>query len=90
MEALENEIKQLIIDSLKLEGVTPDSIDPAAPLFGDGLGLDSIDALELAMEVRKRYGVRTSADDAQNRQIFASVRSLAAFVAAHRNPPAGK
>jgi acyl carrier protein len=89
MEALEKEIKQLIIDSLKLEGVTPESIDPAAPLFVDGLGLDSIDALELAMEIRKKYGVRTSADDAQNRQIFSSVRSLAAFVAANRNPPAG-
>lgn len=89
MEALEQEIKQLIIDSLKLEGVTPESIDPAAPLFVDGLGLDSIDALELAMEIRKKYGVRTSADDAQNRQIFSSVRSLAAFVAANRNPPSG-
>lgn len=84
MEALEQEIKQLIVESLNLDGVTPESIDPAAPLFSGGLGLDSIDALELAMALRKRYGVRTSADDAQNREIFASVRSLAAFVATHR------
>lgn len=89
MEPLEREIGQLIIESLKLDGVTVDAIDPNAPLFVDGLGLDSIDALELAMEIRKRYGVRTGADEAQNRKIFASVRSLAAFVAANRTPAAG-
>jgi acyl carrier protein len=80
MEELEREIKHLIVESLNLDGVAPESIDPTAPLFGGGLGLDSIDALELAMALRKKYGVRTTADDARNREIFSSVRSLAAFV----------
>jgi acyl carrier protein len=89
MEDLERDIKLLIIESLNLEGVTVESIDPAAPLFGDGLGLDSIDALEIAMEIRKRYGVKTTADDARNREIFSSVRSLAGFVALERASKAG-
>jgi acyl carrier protein len=80
MEDLELEIKRLVVESLNLDGVVPESIDSAAPLFGEGLGLDSIDALELAMALRKKYGVRTSADDSRNREIFASVRSLAGFV----------
>lgn len=84
MEELELEIKRLIVESLNLEGVTPESIDSAAPLFVEGLGLDSIDALELAMALRQKYGVRTTSDEAANRKIFASVRSLAAFVAQHR------
>lgn len=81
---LEQEIKQLIIDSLKLEDVTADQIDAEAPLFVDGLGLDSIDALELAMAVRKKYGLSTQADDDQNRSIYSSVRSLADHVEAER------
>ena len=89
MEPLEQEIKQLIVDALKLEGVTPASIDSDAPHFSGGLGLDSIDALELAMALRKRYGVKTSADDAENRKIFASVRSLAAFVSSQRATQVG-
>ncbi len=89
MEPLEQEIKQLIVDALKLEGVTPASIDSDSPLFAGGLGLDSIDALELAMAIRKRYGVKTSADDAENRKIFASVRSLAAFVSSQRATQVG-
>jgi acyl carrier protein len=84
MENLEREITLLLIESLHLEGVTVAGIDPAAPLFGEGLGLDSIDALEIAMEIRKRYGVRTTADDARNREIFSSVRSLAGYVAGER------
>ncbi len=89
MENLEREITLLIIESLHLDGVTVDTIDPAAPLFGEGLGLDSIDALEIAMEIRKRYGVRTTADDARNREIFSSVRSLAGYVAGERVSKAG-
>jgi acyl carrier protein len=89
MENLEREIKQLIIESLRLEGVTPDAIDSTAPLFVAGLGLDSIDALELAMAIRKRYGVSTSADEARNREIFSSVRSLAEFVALERQKQTG-
>jgi acyl carrier protein len=84
MEDLELEIKRLIIQSLNLEGVTPESIDATAPLFVEGLGLDSIDALELAMALRQKYGVRTTADEAANRKIFSSVRSLAEFVAQNR------
>ncbi|HET9598481.1 MAG TPA: phosphopantetheine-binding protein [Anaeromyxobacteraceae bacterium] len=89
MEQLEHEIKQLIIDTLRLERVTPEAIDPTAPLFVEGLGLDSIDALELAMEIRKRYGVRTAANDERNRAIFSSVRSLASFISDHRQPAQG-
>lgn len=78
--SLEQEIKELMVEALMLEGVTPDDIDSEAPLFDGGLGLDSIDVLELAMALNKRYGVKTQADDERNEQIFASVRSLAAFV----------
>ncbi len=84
MEDLELEIKRLIVQSLNLEGVAPESIDSTAPLFVEGLGLDSIDALELAMALRQKYGVKTSSDEATNRRMFASVRSLAEFVAANR------
>jgi acyl carrier protein len=89
MEDLEHEIKLLIIESLHLDGVTVEAIDANAPLFGEGLGLDSIDALEIAMEIRKRYGVRATGDDARNREIFTSVRSLAGFVALQRETKAG-
>lgn len=84
MQELEQEIKQLIIDSLRLENVKVQDIDTEAPLFVEGLGLDSIDALELAMAIRKKYGVKTQADDAQNTKIFASVKSLAGYVAQER------
>jgi acyl carrier protein len=87
MEDLEREIKVLIVESLKLEGVTPESIDSAAPLFGDGLGLDSIDALELAMALRKRFGVKFEASNAANRETFGSVRNLAAYVTRSRQTP---
>ena len=83
-QALEDELKQLIVESLGLTDVTPAAIDPAAPLFGEGLGLDSIDALELAIAIQKKFGVKTRSDDAQNKAIFASVRSLAAFIAERR------
>jgi len=84
MQALELEIKQLLIEALNLEDLTPDSIDPAAALFGSGLGLDSIDALELGMALQKRYGVSMSADSAETRAHFASIRALAAFVESQR------
>jgi acyl carrier protein len=83
-EDLELEIKQLIIESLTLEDITPGDIDTEAPLFNEGLGLDSIDALDLAMTLEERYGVRGSQDALENRRRFASVRTLAAFVAAER------
>ena len=81
LAALEIELKELIIQSLELQDMTAEDIDSQAPLLVDGLGLDSIDVLELAMAVQKKYGVKTKADDAQNRQIFASVRNLARHIA---------
>jgi len=83
--SLEQELKELIIEALMLEDVDADEIDSAEPLFGDGLGLDSIDALELAMAIDKRYGVRIKADDSGNEAIFANVESLAQFVATKRS-----
>ncbi|MFT4174619.1 MAG: phosphopantetheine-binding protein [Rhodocyclaceae bacterium] len=84
MQALENEIKQLIIDALALEDISVDDIDSAAPLFGEGLGLDSIDALELGLALQKKYGVHLSSDSQETRAHFASVSHLAEFVAAAR------
>ena len=84
MLLLEQEIKELIISSLALEDVRPDDIEGDQPLFGDGLGLDSIDALELGLALQKRYGVSMSADSEEVRRHFASVSALAAFVAAER------
>jgi acyl carrier protein len=87
-QVLEREISELIVQALMLEDVTAADIDPEAPLFaasGAGLGLDSIDVLEIAMALNKRYGVRTKADDDRNREIFSSVRKLAAFVAEQRS-----
>lgn len=84
MLALEAEIKELIITTMSLEDITADDIDAEAPLFNEGLGLDSIDALELGLALQKRYGVTLAAESEQTRQHFASVRALSAFVAANR------
>jgi acyl carrier protein len=84
VQALEQEIKELIISSLSLEDMKPEDIETAAPLFVEGLGLDSIDALELGVALQKRYGVSMSAEPQENRRHFASVQALAAFVAAAR------
>jgi acyl carrier protein len=80
MQQLEHDIKALIISSLALEDLTPDDIDSEAPLFVNGLGLDSIDALELGLALQKRYGVSLSAESEEVRAHFASVKALAAFV----------
>ncbi|HEY1042991.1 MAG TPA: phosphopantetheine-binding protein [Telluria sp.] len=80
---LEQEIKEMIIEVLQLEDITPDDIDTDAPLFVDGLGLDSIDALELGVALQKRYAIVLSSDSAETRKHFASVRALAQLVAAH-------
>jgi acyl carrier protein len=73
------------VEALMLEDQDPEAIDSDAPLFGEGgLGLDSIDVLELAMALHKKYGVKTKGDDDRNREIFGSVKNLAAFVAAER------
>ena len=84
MLQLEQEIKELIISSLALEDIAPQDIDSTQPLFVDGLGLDSIDALELGLALQKKYGVSMSADSEQTRQHFSSVKALVAFVAGHR------
>ncbi len=81
---LEHEIKVLITSTLSLEDIVPDDIDSTAPLFNEGLGLDSIDALELGLALQKRYGLTLSADSEETRRHFASVRALGAFVAAYR------
>ena len=81
---LELEVKELIIEVLQLEDITPDDIDTAAPLFVEGLGLDSIDALELALAISKRYGFQLRSDNDENRRIFASLRALSAHVEANK------
>ena len=83
-QTLESEIKELIISALALEDLTPDDIDAAEPLFVKGLGLDSIDALELGLALQRRYGVSVSADSEETRNYFSSVQALAAFVASQR------
>jgi acyl carrier protein len=85
VEPLEKEIAELIVQCTGLEEVRPEDIDPAAPLFVEGLGLDSIDALEIGVALNKKYAVKLTADSEENRKHFASVRALAAFVAAHRD-----
>jgi acyl carrier protein len=78
------EIKQLLIESLNLEDLTAEDIDPDAPLFGEGLGLDSIDALEIAVALQKRYGVVIESSSSDTRKHFRSVRALAEFVSQMR------
>ncbi|MBY7895414.1 acyl carrier protein [Vibrio fluvialis] len=80
METLHNDIKQLIIDALNLEDISIDDIDAEAPLFGDGLGLDSIDALELGLAIKKKYNIVIDADDTNTRQHFSSVANLARYI----------
>lgn len=80
-QKLEEELKALLIDALMLEDVQVGDIDSTAALFGSGLGLDSIDALELAMAIDKQYGIRIKADDDENKAIFASIKSLTDYVA---------
>ena len=80
---LELEIATLIVEALNLD-VAPADIDPEAPLFGEGLELDSIDALEIGLEVSKRYGFQLRSDDPDNTRIFSSLRSLTAHIEAKR------
>lgn len=83
MEELVEELKKEIIDVLNLEDVTPEDIDPAAPLFGVGLGLDSIDALELIVLLEKKYGIRL-ASPSEGKEIFKSVNTIAEYVQKNR------
>ena len=80
----ERELAELLVESLNLDGVAAAEIDPEAPLFNAGLGLDSIDALELALAISKRYGFQLRSDNDENRRIFASLRALSEHVQQHR------
>lgn len=82
-DALLSELAELVVSALNLE-ITAAEIDPDAPLYGDGLGLDSIDILEVALVVSKKYGFQLRSDNDDNIKIFASLRSLAAHIAANR------
>lgn len=79
-DQLEDRLKVLIVETLALEDVPPESIETEAPLFGEGLGLDSIDALELALAIHGEFGVRTEENDERNREYYYSVKSLADFI----------
>ena len=81
--ALQSEIAQLMVEALNLE-VRADDIDPDAPLYGTGLGLDSIDILEVALVISKRYGLQLKADSEDNHRIFSSLRSLTHYVASQQ------
>ncbi len=81
--ALQREVAELIIESLNLE-VTSDQISPDGPLYGDGLGLDSIDVLEVALVVSKRYGLQLRDESANNKHIFSSLRNLSDYIATKR------
>ncbi len=83
MNELIQELKEEIIKALNLEDLTPEDIETDAPLFGEGLGLDSIDTLELIVLLEKKYGIKL-ANPAEGKQIFSSVRSIATYVDQHR------
>lgn len=83
---IEVELKRLIIDTLMLEDVSPQDIESDAPLFGEGLGLDSIDALELSMAISKHYEVEMGSDQDQNREIYRSVRTLSEHLSSLLTP----
>lgn len=85
----ERELASMIVEVLNLPDVRATGIAPEAPLFGDGLALDSIDALEIAVAIAQRYGVQLRAEDETTKQVFASLRSLALHIDTHRVAPAG-
>ena len=80
LEETEQKVKEIIVSSLDLEDVSPSDIDTEAPLFGEGLELDSIDALELGMAIKREFGISFSKDPAENKRVFRSVRTLAAHI----------
>ena len=82
MDNLKQQIKELIIKALELEDIKPENIIDSEPLFEEGLGLDSVDALELGIALKKKFGFKFSADNAENKKHFASVDALAAYIEA--------
>ncbi|MFZ1827198.1 MAG: phosphopantetheine-binding protein [Candidatus Competibacteraceae bacterium] len=87
MDALspfELEVARLLVETLHLEDIKPEDIAPEEPLFNEGLGLDSIDALELALAISKTYGFQLRSDDQQNQRVFASLRALSQHIALNR------
>lgn len=82
---IEREVAHLIIEALNLEDVEAADIDPKAPLFRDGLGLDSIDALELALAIKQKYGIQISSDDRENLRIFSSLSALSTHIQENRD-----
>jgi acyl carrier protein len=84
VDALQTDVKELIIKSLNLEDITADDINASEPLFGEGMGLDSIDALELGLAIKKQYSIIIDTDDPNIREHFASVANLVAYISSHR------
>ena len=80
LNSKEIEVAQLIVDGLNLEDIAANDIEPDMPLFREGLGMDSIDALELSLVISQRYGVQLRSDDPNNTHIFASLRSLSQYI----------
>ncbi|MBQ2480585.1 MAG: acyl carrier protein [Treponema sp.] len=85
MEVLKKEIKDVVISSLELEDLTADDIKDDEPLFGEGLGLDSIDALELGVALKKHFGVKFSSENEENKKRFASINALAQYIAQEKD-----
>jgi len=79
-DSLENELKQLIVTTLRLEGIRPEDIDSEQPLFNEGLGLDSIDGLELGIALVKTYKIELSQNTEENKQYFTSIKNLVSFI----------
>lgn len=84
MDSLKNEVKEVIISSLQLEDIKPENINDSESLFGEGLGLDSIDALELGVALKKKFGVKFSSESEESKKHFASVNALAEYISAER------
>jgi acyl carrier protein len=82
IDDIKQQIKEMIISALEIEDIKPENIDDSAPLFGEGLGLDSIDALELGIALKKRFGLKLSSENADNKKHFASVDALAVYIEA--------
>jgi acyl carrier protein len=82
MDTIKQQIKELIVSALELEDIKPENIVDSEPLFGEGLGLDSIDALELGIALKKKFGVKFSSENTDNKKHFASVDALAAYIEA--------